>query len=74
MTWQKLIAVVECSTTIVEIAFLVLAFPSSAKSQQPPRKDCYVVDKREYDSARMKNMLNSRSGTYVRTGRVLRRY
>jgi hypothetical protein len=74
MTWRKFIAVVEISTPIAVIAFLALAFPTMANAQQPPRKGCYAVDKREYDSARKKNLLNIRFGTYVRTGRVLRRY
>ncbi len=74
MKWQKFITLVESGASIAVIAVLVLAFPSSADAEQPPRKGCYAVDKREYDSAKKKNLLHARFGTYVRTGRLWRRY
>ncbi len=73
MQRQKFITLVESRASIAVIALLVLAFPSSTNAQQPPWKGCYAVDKREYYSAKKQKLLHAR-GTYVRTGRLWRRY
>jgi hypothetical protein len=56
------------------MGLMLMAFsPSLAKAQQPPRNGCVVVTKSEYDSAKKQNLLRSRFGNYLRTGRLLRR-
>ena len=71
----KLIALIENGVFTAVIGLMLIAFPSaSVNAQQPPRKGCDAVDKREYDSAKRKKLLHTRSGTYVRTGRLWRRY
>ena len=47
--------------------------PSQATAQQPPRAGCATVAKGEYDSAKKQNLLHTKFGGYVRTGRPLRR-
>jgi hypothetical protein len=47
---------------------------SPAGAQQAPRKDCVAASKAEYDNARRKGLLRNRYGTYVRNGRIWRRY
>lgn len=54
-------------------AFLILACPAFAATAQPPRPGCTAVDKREYDAARKRYLLQTRNGEYLRTGRILRR-
>jgi hypothetical protein len=51
-----------------------VAMLSPVAAQQPPRKECVAVTKAEYDSARRRGLLRNRYGTYVRTGRIWRRY
>jgi hypothetical protein len=70
------IAVAALAVPIAVAALLVLAFSVSANAEQtpqPPWNGCYAVDKREYASAKKQKLLHGR-GTYVRTGRLLRRY
>jgi len=59
---------------IALVVIFAVATPAfAAAPAQPPRAGCAAVDKREYDAARKRNMLRSRYGEYVRTGRPLRR-
>ena len=78
MTERKLIALIKNGANIVVIGLMLIAFPlSSANAKQlvqPPRKGCVAVDKREYQSAKRKNLLQTRFSTYVRTGWLGRRY
>lgn len=73
MTGRKLIALIENGASIVVIGFVLIAFPFSSayaeQSVQPPRKGCLAVDKREYQSAKRKGLLQTKFATYVRTGR-----
>ncbi len=76
MRRRKFITLVESGASIAVIALLAFAFSSSTNAEQtpqPPWKGCYAVDKREYDSAKKQKLLHGR-GTYVRTGRLLRRH
>jgi hypothetical protein len=52
---------------------LIVLSVSSATALQPPRKGCVAVSKGEFNSAKKQRRLQSRFGTYVRTGRILRR-
>ena len=71
----KLIALIENGACIAVLGFMLIAFPfSSAKAEQPPRKECVAVSKTEYDSANRKKLLRNKFGTYVRTSRLWRRY
>ena len=76
MGGTKLIALLARCLSIGTIACLVVARPLPANAQQapqPPWAGCYEVDKREYVSAKKQKLLHGR-GTYVRTGRPLRRH
>jgi hypothetical protein len=56
------------------LGLMLFAFsPAQAKTQQPPRAGCATVAKGEYDSAKKQNLLHTKFGGYVRTGRPLRR-
>ena len=71
----KLVALIENAACTAVIGLMLIAFPSSSvNAEQPPRKGCVAVDKREYDSAKRENLLRDRYGTYVRTGRLWQRY
>jgi hypothetical protein len=73
MTWRNLIALIGAS--ICAIGFVLIAFPSpSVNAQQPPQAGCVAVSKEEYDSAKRQRLLHTRFSTYVRTGRLGRRY
>ena len=75
MKRRKLIALVENGACAAVIGLALIAFPiSSAKAQQPPRTGCVAFSKSEYDSAKRQKLLRNRYGTYVRTGRPLRRF
>jgi hypothetical protein len=74
MKRRKFIAQITNGTCAAVLGLMLVAFsPSSAKAQQPPRNGCVVVTKSEYDSAKNKNLLRTRFGNYLRTGRLLRR-
>jgi len=52
-----------------------LSFETAAASAEPPPPEgCRTASKIEYDSAKKNHLLTNRFGTYVRTGRVLRRH
>jgi hypothetical protein len=71
----KLIALVKNGACAAVVGLALMAFTtSSAKAQQPPRNGCVAVAKSEYASAKRAKLLRGRYGTYVRTGRVLRRF
>jgi hypothetical protein len=71
----KLIALIENGACTAVIGLALMAFPTaSAKAQQPPRTGCVAVSKSEYASANRQKLLRNRYGTYVRTGRPLRRF
>jgi hypothetical protein len=58
------------------MAAIVLAFAGpavAARAPQPPRPGCTAVNKKEYDSARKRNLLRTRNGEYLRSGSILRR-
>ena len=75
MRRENLIALIENRACTAVIGLMLIAFPSSSvRAEQPPRKDCIAVSKIEYDSAKMKRLLRGRSGAYVRTGRIWRRF
>jgi len=59
---------------VVAIGATLIAFSCSANAQQPPREGCRAASKLEYNSAKRDYLLNTRVGTYVRTGHVWRRY
>ena len=73
----KVSVILRSATALIAVlVLLVLAFSPSARAEtspQPPWKGCYAVDKREYASAKKQKLLHRR-GTYVRTGRLFRRY
>ena len=55
---------------------LLAAFssPPAKAQQQPPNQGCVAVSKQEYDGANRQKMLRTRFSTYVRTGRIGRRF
>jgi hypothetical protein len=54
---------------------MLFAFPArSVEAGQPPSKGCVAVAKQEYDSAKRQKLLQTRWSTYVRTGRLGRRF
>ncbi len=71
----NLIALIESGACTAVIGLTLIAFtPSSVSAEEPPRKGCVAVDKREYDAAKREKLLRDRYGAYVRTGRLWRRY
>jgi hypothetical protein len=71
----KLIARIENGACTAVIGPMLIASPpSSVNAEQPPRKGCVAVTKNEYDGAKRMNLLRNTFGTYVRTGRLWRRY
>ncbi len=71
----NLIALIESGACSVVIGLTLMAFTlSSVNAEEPPRKGCVAVDKREYDAAKREKLLRDRYGAYVRTGRLWRRY
>jgi hypothetical protein len=74
MTGRKLTRYISDTACAAAIGLMLISMsPSPANAQQPPQRGCLAVTKSEYDSAKQKNMLRSRFGTYVRTGRPFRR-
>lgn len=72
---KKSIALISNGVAIAVIGLMLIAFPSSSVSaKQPPYRGCVAISKGEYQGARKKKMLRTRFGTYVRTGRLWRRY
>lgn len=60
---------------IAVIGLMLIAFPSSlVNAEQPPHRGCVGVSKGQYQDAKRKKLLRNRFGTYVRTGRLWRRY
>ena len=75
MKRREFIGLIENGASTVVIGLMLIALPtSSVNAQQPPRTGCVAVSKIEYNSAKRQNLLRNRLGTYVRTGRLLRRY
>ena len=71
---RKRIKQTETGACAALLGLMLIAFsPSQANAQQPPRNGCAVVAKSEYDIAKRQNLLHTRFGGYVRTGRPLRR-
>jgi len=72
---EKLTVLIENGACSVVISLMLIVFlSSSTNAQQPPRKGCVAVSKQEYDSAKRQKLLYSQFSTYVRTGRLGRRY
>ncbi len=59
---------------IVGAMLIVASSPQAKAQQQPPWEGCRPAFKVEYDSAKRDYLLNTRAGTYVRTGHVWRRH
>jgi hypothetical protein len=60
---------------IAVIGLVLIVLPAaSASAMQPPYRGCVAISKGEYQGAKKKKMLRTRFGTYVRTGRLWRRY
>lgn len=56
-------------------ALMLFAPPSlSTETGRPPWNGCVAISKQEYDSAKKQNLLQTRFSTYVRTGRLARRF
>jgi hypothetical protein len=55
---------------LLSIVTLFIASSSSSVNADPPRSGCVAVSKGEYQGAYRKNLLHTRFGTYVRTGRL----
>ena len=71
----KLITLIENGACTAVIGLMLIALPSSAvNAEQPPPKGCAPVSKSEYDSAKRQKLLRSMYGSYLRTGRLWRRY
>ena len=61
-----------CCAVLGAIAVTLLS--SSSYAQQPPGPDCRRASKIEYESAKRDYLLRTKTGAYVRTGHVWRRY
>jgi hypothetical protein len=59
------------SRIIFILAVMLIAFPSASNAQKPPWKGCDAISKKGYKSGKK---LTGYGGTYVRTGRLGRRY
>jgi hypothetical protein len=71
---RNLIKQTETVACTALLGLMLIAFSQAqAKTQQPPRDGCATVAKSEYDSAKKQNLIHTRYGGYVRTGRLLRR-
>ena len=71
----NLIALIESGACTAVIGSTLIALtPSSVNAEEPPRRGCVAVDKREYDAAKREKLLRDRYSAYVRTGRLWRRY
>jgi hypothetical protein len=69
------IALIRNGGGIAVIGLVLTAFPAlSVSAKQPPYRGCVAISKGEYQGAKKKKMLRTRFGTYVRTGRLWRRY
>jgi hypothetical protein len=74
MTWRRRISHFATWTRAILLGLTLIALtPPLAKARQPPSNSCAAVTKNEYDAAKQKNLLRTRFGNYVRTGRPLRR-
>ena len=75
MRLGNLIALIENRAYTTVIVLMLIAFPSSlVNADQPPRKGCVAVSKREYSSAKKQKLLRSMMyGSYFRTGRIWQR-
>jgi len=72
---KKPITLIENGACIAVIGLMLIAFHSSSvNAEQPPYKGCVSVSKGAYQIAKKKKLLRNRFGTYVRTGRLWRRY
>jgi hypothetical protein len=78
--WPNTTFAASCAAGVLSVVFLlsiatslIAASPSSANAD-PPAKGCVAVSKGEYQGAYRKKLLQTRFGTYVRTGRLGRRY
>jgi hypothetical protein len=60
-------------SAVAALALIGNSAATAGPSAKPPRPGCLVVPKQEYKSAQTHNLLRSRSGEYVRTGRVFGR-
>jgi hypothetical protein len=75
MRLGRLIGLIKNGARATAIGLMLIAFySSSVNAQQPPFKGCVAVSKSEYNSAKKKKLLRTRFGSYVRTGRLLRRH
>jgi hypothetical protein len=53
------------------IGLMLLA--SHVSAAPSPRTDCVTVSRQEYESAKRRHALRTRFGTYLKTGRLVRR-
>jgi len=71
---QKRIALIERVVWSCTVGLaLVVCHALAAQAQTTPPKRCASIAKQEYDAAKKQNLLRSRFGDYVRTGRIGRR-
>jgi hypothetical protein len=59
---------------LLSITTSLIVSSSSSVNAEPPGKGCVAISKGEYQGAYRKNLLLTRFGTYVRTGRLGRYY
>ena len=55
---------------LLSITNSLIVFSSSSANAEPPGKGCIAVSRGEYQGAYRKNLLLTRFGTYVKTGRL----
>jgi hypothetical protein len=73
MKRKNLITLIGAGTCAIGLMLIAFLSPS-VNAEQPPRKGCVAVSKQEYDSANRQRLLRSQFSTYLRTGRLGRRY
>lgn len=74
MTRCGLLTKFERGMLVAAAAMTLIALSGAAFAQQAPRAGCVAVTKQEYNNARKSRLQQHRFGSYVRAGRVLKRY
>jgi hypothetical protein len=75
LLWAKFIALIETKACAVVMGLMLIPFlPSLATAVEPSHQLCVAVTKKEYDSAKRKKLNHLSIGTYMKTGRIWRRY
>ena len=67
------ITIIETGRACAVGVMLIACHASLVSAEEATQKGCVAVAKQEYDAAKKQRLLQTRFGTYVRTGRLGRR-